>query len=398
MTRRVLIILVPVLLAIRLPGQDPFQEKVEHAIDKGVRALLVQQGKNGKFAQRLGVHGLAMLALLHSGMKPTDPVLLRGKRGLTSRPTATYDVGIRLMVIDELGDETLRDIAKDDARTLIRCQGRHGGWRYGTDAPSIDFDNSCTQYAVLGLRAADNLGIPIPSLTWRRALRHQIRNTSRSGGMGYEAPGANVGLTAGGLSSLVAISSRCGLAQDHSDVRKAKKAMKAMHRFLAKRWEGGRYYADYALERAMAFSRARKLGDRDWYREGAKILCDKQSPDGTWGGRRNIVSTSFALLFLTRASKATPSETPTSLSALMGRLGPQAKKAIVDVVVDELVARGKQGASAIVPYLLSEYRPVREAAVGALRRITGERHAYDASKRPKDNRPAIARWRATVGR
>lgn len=401
MTRWTLIILLSVLVASSLRGQS-LEQRVDYAIDKGVRALLSRRDESGTFGQRLGVHGLAMLALLHSGMKPTDPVLLRAKRGLRTGPKATYDVGIRLMVIDELGDNTLRDMAKNDARTLIRCQGKHGGWRYGTNAPSADFDNSCTQYAVLGLRAADNLGIPIPAVTWRRALRQQLRSTGGDGGMGYMGPGANVGFTAGGLSSLVAISSRCGLGHEKSQMKKAKRAMKAMHGFLAKHWRPGRsghaLYTFYALERAMAFSRASRLGDRDWYGEGALLLCESQNADGAWDARGNVVNTSFALLFLTRASKVTANETPASLSDLMGRLGQRAQKGTVDLVVRELVAGGNKVGPAIVPYLLSEYGPVREAAVRALRQITGERSGYDPAKRPKDNRAAIARWREAVKR
>lgn len=398
MTRWTLTILLPVLFAAPLQGQS-LEQRIDHAIDKGVRALLSCRDQAGTFDRRLGAHGLAMLALLHAGMKPTDPVLLRAKRGLRGKAPTTYDLGIRLMVIDELGDPTLRDMAKEDARVLIRCQGVHGGWRYGTEEPSSDFDNSCTQYAVLGLRAADNLGIPVPSVTWRRALRHQLRNTGRNGGMGYRAPGANVGLTAGGLSSLVAISSRCGLGPTKSDIKKAKRAMKAMHGFLAKTWRpgpgGGALYTYYALERAMAFSRSQRLGDRDWYSEGARVLCESQNADGFWGATAN---TSFALLFLSRASKPTANETPASLSGLMGRLGQQARKATVDGVVQDLVARGEKVGPALVPYLLSEYRPVREAAIRALRKITGERHGYDSTERPKDNRAAIARWRRAVKR
>jgi hypothetical protein len=42
-----------------------------------------------------------------------------------------------------------------------------------------------------------------------------------------------------------------------------------------------------------------KLGDRDWYREGAIALIRRQNASGHWD---DVVNTSFALLFLKRAS------------------------------------------------------------------------------------------------
>ena len=51
------------------------------------------------------------------------------------------------------------------------------------------------------------------------------------------------------------------------------------------------------------------------------------------------VSTSFALLFLSRATKAVANETPGSLSDIMGRLGPQERARVVDLerIVNEVI-------------------------------------------------------------
>jgi len=391
-TLTVLILSLTASAAFTQDGKGAFDDRVDHAIDKGMVALLGMRREDGGYGVRLGPNALAMLALLHAGMKPGDREILKLKRHLLSKPVAVYDLALRLMCIDELKDPDLRELAARDAQRLVRCQGRHGGFHYTTDQRPQKYDNSCTQYGVLGLRAAHRLGLPIPRIVWRRSLRHQLRNTSRAGGVGYGGPGEHTGFTAGGLASLVITTARAGHHENHKDLRQARAAIRRMKQLLERRWQPGVHYNDYALERAMAFTRMEKLGRRDWYRLGADWLCANQMPTGAWNG--GIVPSSFALLFLSRATKETVSATPGSLSALMGRLGPQARERIIDLVVEELVGRGEKAVPAIVPYLLSEHRPVRTAAVRALRDITGARRGYDPARRPSENRAAIEKWRA----
>ena len=65
------------------------------------------------------------------------------------------------------------------------------------------------------------------------------------------------------------------------------------------------YYYLYALERVGALTSRRWIGEHDWYREGADELLKRQNPDGSWpsgGYDDELVNTSFALLFLRRAT------------------------------------------------------------------------------------------------
>jgi hypothetical protein len=59
------------------------------------------------------------------------------------------------------------------------------------------------------------------------------------------------------------------------------------------------FYYLYAIERAAVLGGKVKLGERDWYREGAIKLIRRQDASGSWD---DVVNTSFALLFLKRAS------------------------------------------------------------------------------------------------
>lgn len=71
------------------------------------------------------------------------------------------------------------------------------------------------------------------------------------------------------------------------------------------------FYYLYSIERVGALLGERFIGGHDWYREGAEILLRRQLKDGAWPsdmgevnafGAPDVASTSFALLFLRRAT------------------------------------------------------------------------------------------------
>ena len=59
------------------------------------------------------------------------------------------------------------------------------------------------------------------------------------------------------------------------------------------------YYL-YGLERMGMLADRRFIGSHDWYKQGADLLLEKQTAAGAWG---NHVPTSFAILFLKRATR-----------------------------------------------------------------------------------------------
>src|SRR5207245_2941774 len=55
-------------------------------------------------------------------------------------------------------------------------------------------DNANTQFAVLGLRAAQNAGVPVPELVWAKSLNHWTLDQVKDGGWPYRhANDANQG-------------------------------------------------------------------------------------------------------------------------------------------------------------------------------------------------------------
>ena len=61
------------------------------------------------------------------------------------------------------------------------------------------------------------------------------------------------------------------------------------------------FYYLYALERAGMLYGTETIGTKEWYPEGAKVLCDIQKAGGSWGA--GTVDTCFAILFLKRATR-----------------------------------------------------------------------------------------------
>lgn len=343
-----------VAVASAAPEDDAkLRERVLRAIDRGREYLISQQANDGSWSANLGVAefrngttGLAILALLNTGMKEDDPAIAKGLRYLrglrddelesTSRQKP-YELSLMLQALAAVKGKDRGRIAKL-AELLISYQKTNGGWRY--DPPSgpgdTDWDNSVNQFALLGLREAAMSGYPVDQKVWLRAqelfLQNQLGGADSPGGNGWSyvsggGEGAYGSMTVAGLASLVITSSmlqqdenvgkdgRINCCEPTGDPR-VSKAIKSAERWLGTNFSvhdnPGRpgyfflYYL-YGLERAGRFGGIRFFGEADWYREGATFLVTAQNQrTGSWasaGGRGPsfaIVDTCFALLFLSK--------------------------------------------------------------------------------------------------
>jgi len=87
---------------------------------------------------------------------------------------------------------------------------------------------------------------------------------------------------------------------------RADRALRASYAWISSRFDAyvaeGRhlFYTLYSLEKVGDLGRIERFGGRDWYAEGASLLLRKQRADGGWG---TYIDTSFALLFLSRATR-----------------------------------------------------------------------------------------------
>ena len=158
-------------------------ETVHQAIDNGVKFLLRKQNANGSWSNGgqwdIGVSSLTTLALLNAKVPIDHPQMARALRYLrgVAEPTRTYEVALTIMALtaakDGRRDSTLifNLVKKLEDGQIRRGEGR-GGWSYGTgDGVLFNMeggDNSNSQYAVLGLRDAQEYGIPASKETWER--------------------------------------------------------------------------------------------------------------------------------------------------------------------------------------------------------------------------------------
>jgi len=309
---------------------------------------------------------LVILALLHSGEFPKYPELqAKAIECLETRKfRASYDLALTAMGLAHVDPQKYRERIRNIAQALVDDQQTKGGWGYmsemcrtvepglpaaaaepekgesepegriavddggpipgwaGTQetetitlertAPLIDkyCDNSCSQYAVLGLLAASHAGVHAPKETWERAVSWYLEAQSPRRGWGYGRQGTPTGsMTTAGLAGFaVARHVLVGLGDEQE------LALRIGMDWLARNYRlddnpnangSWQYYYLYGLERAGRLLAKEFIGDREWYAEGARYLVDCQAGDGSWQGKggAKVKDTCFAILFLTRATE-----------------------------------------------------------------------------------------------
>jgi len=374
------------------------QKAIDAAVEKGAAWLRAQQKSNGLLGggvqhakgrfYTIGTTALAGLALLAAGDKQGDPVVDKAMeycRKLDQTQGAgggrtTYDTGTLLMFAveyyrvpetegankkkhsmtkKEAGDPChlppdVLPWIKDMAMFLVNSQEGTGDWGYPKPRP----DNSNTQYALLGLRAARDCGGIVPGKVFLRVIERLLASQEQDGPkvlrtLGGEKKGertyvidagdrargwsyldspyqATGSMTTSGISSLAI----CHDALTHPELpiytsqmnRKVRTAIQDGFAWLdvhfavdhnppnnAAAWH---YYYLYGLERAAALAGRTLIGKHDWYIEGARYLVAKQKPgDVPQGGGRwstgalpeyepsDALDTAWAILFLKKATR-----------------------------------------------------------------------------------------------
>ena len=316
------------------------REQVENAIKGGLRFLKETQRADGSWVDddnenHTGTTSLVTLALLTAGEPPTAPEVSRALNFLRNftpeRLNSTYAVGLQTMVFAAATPE--RDQLKIAANVtwLERAQIRPGdrvnwpgSWAY-TEFKDRHGDNSNTQYALLGLNAAAEVGVPVKAEVWTMARRYWELNQHNDGSWAYtpdSASGPTASMTCAGISSLIITGLKrfqgqeflsggkienCGKGGVNINLQRATDWL-ARNFFVGQNYGNGqqwKYYYLYGLERAGRLTGQRFFGAHDWYREGAEELVhDQDQLKGFWKGlvteQNEIISTSFAVLFLAK--------------------------------------------------------------------------------------------------
>lgn len=373
----------------RQEGGD-FQGRVNAAIADGCDFIAASQLPNGSFpgthATSLGNHAACVLTLLHGGWDRKSPVIQNGLKYILENrvaPSGTYANALALMMFQHyyireqrenglLGADTPaefetargkvlaamepdhRKFCEDLLKELDTAASKKGGWGYNGVAggrtgsvPSGNYaDNSCSQYALLGYKAASMLGLRVDSKVFADEANRLLRQygpskdmtelefvyepdakdgddterktkargetrkgTIQPGGWSYSPEwrdGANLQMTAAGISSLTVcmdeLKVRGKLGRDMAwrialTIHGAQHFMAAQYykpadfenetrNMLTQSGDGmGGYYNLYSVERACMLAGFSRIGtDVDWYRIGADALLDTQQDDGSWDG------------------------------------------------------------------------------------------------------------------
>ncbi len=317
-----------------------FQPRIDLAIDTGTEFLLSRQLWDGSFAHHSdqypsGSTGLALYTLLKCGVPRDHPAVRRALHYLVAHPpTQTYELGTVLMALGALGEHEHDAYMESLLDELLSLQGAKADdgktddlWAYPNISLLADLSN--TQYAALGLRAAQHAGLKVPARVWKGlasgTLRYQedphevedvvTKSGSTTGkmriaGFPYRAGGpptasmTTAGLCIIGICEEALGESAGGMRRKFRNAKKQGLGWLAYNFSVETNIGGGAswvtYYL-YGLERVGALLDTDEIGGHDWYWEGAQFLVSKQGGNGSWS-TDNESDSCFALLFLSRAT------------------------------------------------------------------------------------------------
>ncbi len=311
--------------------------------------------------QQNGYRSLVAYTLIKAGNPVTSPEVVDAiaaiRRKLTSdgyKPVdsqhAIYEATTDIALLTDSVPGENRPIIESIQQFIVKNQRPGGFWTY---PDTNDSDTSITQYAILGLWAAERTGIRTPIKVWSNAAKWCLATQMTDGGFAYH-PGINIGpagsgsypnMTFAGTTVLFvsriymygdkpyfgqegkAKPKKFGLLDDvqaqgiqadwdrrraeAGDVVPIASLDQGINRGLA--WISSHWattspthtkgYFFYSLERVGALTASNKIGSHDWFNECLPAAIAQQEQDGTWDDYNGkIAATALTTLFLTRTT------------------------------------------------------------------------------------------------
>ena len=278
-----------------------------------------------------GTTALCTYALLAAGESPQNPRIRQAVDWLLRNPSrGVYTSAVRLNAFSYLPFATIREAAAADLQYLVRAQipminpetrqpNPAGGlYNYTTEYSVTRIDHSASQFAALGMWAADQMGMNVSQQFWADTEQAWLRDQNTDGGWSYNQSaqsGDSTGsMTAAGVATLF-------LTNDHLRARGEAVARGALSNeaiergvaWLAKHFRVDRnpfggsvetippYYWLYAVERVGLAGGLKYFGDHNWFDEGVRGLAARHTPGGRY--EENPRNTAFALLFMARGQR-----------------------------------------------------------------------------------------------
>ncbi len=428
----ILLRILPIFLLLAVTTEAADEAKIKAAIDRG-RAFLT---KNIQGTSR-GGQSLAAYALLKSGTDKNDAVLQPALANalddfrLLDTDTAkvgvfqgqnfhesAYTVACHMFLLESLDSEKYKPELQRFTRHLIATQLESGAWCY-TGSPATAGDTSQTQFAILGLWAAQRAEVDVSPAALEKATRWFLRTQLADGGFCYqpwrdgpEDRNVKISTTLAGISCLLIVRhlaapnspfadgsitltkrrAKRGVLQPLEDAKSAKpfdiqlplqqldsSVAKAVQVADKRLLEDSKHntYVSYASERMSALLQSDQIGNHDWYQELSDRAITLQLADGSWNDLTTPVpATSFAILALSRATAqilGTPGKKVGGglLAGARGLPGDLSK-----LTAKDAAARKSKGA---VDDLLGELENVQDVSVADVQRAILE--SVDLDKR-----------------
>jgi hypothetical protein len=317
----VLVIFAPLVASAQQAQEPPITaDRIQTAVNDAVTFLRALQQPDGSIAGGYQVDGetaLAALAMLAAGGNPaSDDQLRKALDWLAARETDnTYVRGIRANVWEYAlrkvpYDDRIRELLKKDFEWLLAALGDREGWRYSMS--SRDWDNSCTQYGVLGIWAAARAGLDPGEEFWQTMSQHFRGCQNSDGGWGYMRSGSTANMATAGLASMFLVfdtyhGRTCYTRTNPRTFTEGEAAEVLASIERGMNWLGSAqadkddgYYL-YGIERTGVACGRKTIGGEDWFARGARSVLRAQRPDGSipmgrWGGV--VCNTAFCTLFL----------------------------------------------------------------------------------------------------
>ena len=163
----------------------------------------------------VGESSLAVLTLATAGVNTADARMQKAVTYLEQNfpKHNAYCLGLYACALEAVNPQKYQTQLKKVADLFIFHQ-RRGSWSY---IDKRSFDNSTTQFALLGLKAAKDAGIEIPQAIFEKSAKHFLWYQNKDGSWAYKIPQKQVdrqkepgrdSMTAAGLASLAICSEK----------------------------------------------------------------------------------------------------------------------------------------------------------------------------------------------